>query len=227
MLRRLVPFAAFGTVLVLTPGALAAPKACKLVRDERDDVIGTVDFAPTNRFYGDTDLDILSADVATNAKYVTAVVRPATLRADNTQSPLGRMWQLWFSVEGKTFSLSAVAAPDGEVAQLAYEAAPGEVVSVVGLGRVSLTLDYQRREVRMTAPVSRFAPHASMRRGQVISDLVVHTYKHYGVSGQDQQGLPENDAPDLANSGVATGADTARSTRRYVAGSPSCVTPGR
>ena len=228
MLRRLVPFAALGTVLVLTPAAVGAPRSCRLVTDAPDDAVGTsVDLAPETRgVYGDNDLDVVSADVATNAKYVTAVIRTATLRETSPDSPAGRMWELWFAVDGKRFRLSAAVAPDGPTAEVSYESAPGQPISMLGLGPATLKLDVARREVRITAPVSRLAPHVSLRRGTVLSGLVVHTYKHYGVSGEGQRNLPDNDAPDLGSSGFGSGTDTARSNRRYVAGGASCVRVG-
>lgn len=232
-LIRLTPYAAAVALLALTPAALAAPKACRLVTDPAGDgrATGHTSTPYTDDVYDSTDLDILSADVATDAKNITAVVRLKTLRAEDPDSPTGRSWDLWFVVGEQRYIMMATVAPDGYRAivyrQLHDTRYNGNgATAAEGIGRAKVVLDLARAEVRMTAPLSLFVPHTPIVRGHAIRDLASWSYHHTGVGG-GRHSLPNGHVVDYGSGGVGNSIDSATSTKAYVVGTPSCVAVGR
>lgn len=223
MHRRLASAAAFAAVLTLGSGATAAPRSCRLVTDAKGDA-GAV--------AADGDLDVVSADVATNAKYVTAVIRTASLRgAASPDSPLGRAWELWFLVAEQRYILHAAAAPDGYtgiVYRLTFDQTGGGTGPYAGegIGRARVTFDTKRRELSITAPLSHFAPWTPLTRDRVLRDLRVFTYKHYGTGGAYHE-IAADYGVYYGSGGLGHGADHATSRRTYQVGGPSCVAVGR
>lgn len=236
MHRRPASLAAFATVLALGSGATAAPRSCRLVTDPKGDDVGTGWNAPpvTDGVADDGDLDVLSADVATNATFVTAVIRTAKMRGPNSpDSPLGRSWELWFLVAEQRYILHATAAPDGYdgiVYRLTFDdtsdrSRPGAYAGE-GIGRARVTFDGKRAEVSITAPLSHFAEWTPITKDRTLRDLRVLTYKHYGVGGGSYE-LTDDLGAYYGSGGLGHSVDQAFSKKTYRVGSPSCVAVGR
>ena len=230
---RLLPYAAALALLALSPAALAAPKACRLVTAPAGDgrATGHTSTPYTDDVYDSTDLDILSADVATDAKNITAVVRLKTLRENDPDSPTGRSWDVSFLVGEQRYIMMATVAPDGHrgivYRQLHDTRYSGNgATTAEGIGPAKVVFDHKRAEVRMTAPLSHFVPHTPIIRGHAIRDLSSWSYHHAGVGG-GRHSLPNGHVVDYGSGGVGSSIDGATSTKVYVAGTASCVAVGR
>ncbi|HWL36915.1 MAG TPA: hypothetical protein VNQ77_12030 [Frankiaceae bacterium] len=227
MHRRLVPAAALGGVLLLSSSAGAAPRSCQLVKDPRGDM------HPVAPVGSDNDLDILSADLATDKTYVTAVVRTVSMRgATSPDSPTGRAWEVWFTAGEETFIMAAHALAngyDGIVYHVdgEYEAGPeAGAYTGTGIGPARVTFDTVRREVRITAPLRHFTPFASIVRGRILHNLRAGAFKMVG-NGPVSQSTPLGYGTWIGSGGVGTSQDLAFSKRTYDPGTPSCVAVGK
>jgi hypothetical protein len=232
-LSRLAPYAAAAALAAFSPAALAAPRACRLVTDPAGDgrLTGNTSTPYTDDVYDSTDLDILSADVATDAKNVTAVVRLKTLRENDPDAPTGRSWDVSFVTGEQRYVLRADVAPDGQSGIVFREQgrttySGNGAATAEGIGKAKVVLDYARAEVRMTAPLSRFAPYTPIVRGHALKDLSVWSYHHAGTGGS-RHSLPNDWVVDYGGGGLSHSIDHATSTRVYLAGAPSCVAVGR
>lgn len=226
MHRRLALTAALGAVLLLSSGAGAAPRSCLLVKDARGDM------NPVAGAGADDDLDILSADVATDKNSITAVVRTVSMRgATSPDSPAGRAWEVWFTAGEETFILAAHALAngyDGIVYHVEgrYEAGPEEgAYTGTGIGPATVTFDTRRKEVRITSALRHFQPYASIVRGRILHDLQAGAFKMYG-NGPVSQSTPIGYGAWMGSGGVGHSNDLAYSKRTYNPGTPSCVAVG-
>ena len=213
MRRLAVVVVALGVAAAATPSLAGPSKACMLVRD----AVGDATDQPNMTVPGlnQPDLDIVSADVASDARSVTTVVRVQRL-GTALEAP-GRRNQYRFS-----FHLGAY----GDVVTYAYRGVDGEKfhVTVPTEGEYETktllpatgVFDVARNEVRVTLPLKQASGNRKIRKPTYISQLAAETHRGVGaVSG-------------LAGSfGVATSVDNASSESRYVVGSASCVQVGR
>ena len=229
-LARLTPYAAAVALLALSPAALAAPKSCRLLVDPAGDDRVTTDSTTTPQtedVYDSSDLDVVSADVASNAKNITAVVRTTTLHESDPESPTGRKWDVLFVVGEQRYIMSATTAPDGyrgivyretaDYEEGGYGATAGE-----GIGRAKVDLDYKRKEVRITAPLSHFAPYTSISHGRHVRNIEVWAFHHYGTGGGRVE-TPTDFVVDYGSGGAGHSVDHGVTKKTYVAGSASCV----
>jgi hypothetical protein len=164
------------------------------------------------------DLDIVSADVASDARSVTTVIRVQHL--GTALEAAGRRNQYRFS-----FFLGAY----GDVVTYAYRRVDGEqfAVTVPTEGETTTrtvraatgVFDVARNEVRVTIPLMQARGNRTMRKQMYFTQLSAETFRGFGAAGSGA-GLP-------GGLGVATGVDQASSRNRYLAGSPSCVQVGR
>ncbi|HEX8001754.1 MAG TPA: hypothetical protein VF519_03575 [Mycobacteriales bacterium] len=213
---RLAAAAAAVAAAVLAPAASAAGVACHLVVDPKGDQSHGTDLVPSS-VYVSPDLDVVGADVASNKRHLTAVVRTASLREVDTDAPTGRAYAVLFTVNGHRYRLAATYGPDG------YVGTASDEDKGAGLGGASVVLDHAKREVRISAPAATFGVAA----GNVISGLAVTTGHHYGTNSPKVVPGAAGYGAYVGGAGLTDETDTASSTRTYVAGSRSCVTPGR
>lgn len=184
------------------PARAAAAPTCLLVTD------GTNDVFPVNSGL----LDVVSADIASNAKQITGVIRVATdLKFDDRTWPVGRVYRLTFRGGKSPVYFSYVTTPTAHDAWYGHEA---ESQNAGYLGRA--TVKIVGNELRMTAPVSGFAKYGSFKPGATIGSISVWTQRLVGYYTQPEQYTqvaPKN-------------ADDAATSRTYVAGRSSCVRVG-
>jgi len=194
-------------------GAATKPKpkpvkpVCNLVTDDKGDGAGLVN--------NQDGLDVLSGDLASNAKSVTAVIRlaAAPVAAGNPDAPEGAAYYFVFSVPGATNPLYLTASSDvtgkysfamGDVqpsptgGQL-YQNATGTVTGHINGSVITMTVD---RGV--------LGALGDVKPGQKVTGLGVEVF--YPVEVPMVGGLLEE-------------ADSA-SGKSYVAGALSCVKPG-
>jgi hypothetical protein len=197
----------------LAPDAVAAKPVCRIVQDARGDAE-----YPTNGVPGDDGDDLLSADLASDGRQLTAVWRLAALRVPNPSSPLGQSFVAYFQVSGSTrvFFLHATTATAPASFWLGYmeDSPTGPRTRSAGAGKG--LLDSVRGEVRMTVPTRSFLPvggrivrGARLRSVEVFSSRVL---------------VPPTTA--LSGVNVWLAFDDAQG-ESYVVGTPSCARPVR
>jgi hypothetical protein len=158
--RRLIAaLAALGTVVIAAPVQARGPALiCKLIRDAAGDaqvVPGATD--PSDS--GTGALDIVSADVASNAKLIGVTIRVANLRALN-QVPQGNQYDFYFDSTGQTFDFMAQLPQSGDPT---YEVFAGPsayspngddtnaTYSGEGIASATGVIDFSHNEIRITA----------------------------------------------------------------------------
>lgn len=216
------------SLAVLTAGspAFAAPKpkpSCGLVKDAAGD---TSSPAPDKAL--DAQLDITSADVATDSKNVTVVVRLSALTAADPANPQGRVYEFDFTAQEKNFIVMGSLLPGGNsfsvfISDTRFEEGKSGARAATGIGSATGVVDVAAKEVRMTAPLSVFDGYANLRGGTLYY-LSAWTYRANGMSAQPalEQGSVE------ITSSLGIGVDQAWGRKSYYrAGNPSCVKPGR
>jgi len=157
----------------------------------------------------DQSLDITSADVATDATRLTTVIRVAKLTTGtDPNSPAGRQWTLSFTIDGHLVSVNVYDGPFGTMASY-----PGDTP----------VLDTTKNEIRFTILLSKLADASATP--QVRNHVSVLTA--FNVSSNETVEGP--DVPGAVHGGTLfrlQQPDAATSTKKYIAGTPSCVKVG-
>jgi len=201
--------------LVVAGAATAATKpkpkpVCNLVTDANGDANG---FFVTDTGLpvppSDDYLDVVSADIASDAKTVTAAIRPKAVGAD-PMAPTGSAYYFNFSIGGTPVYLTAQT--DGSGAwTYNYGDFAGEGGTRNDLGTATGVVDAAKKEIRITASVKSWAD--PIKAGATkLTDLNVLAQRFIGVSGVG---------------GATPSADEATSAKVYLAGAASCVKPGK
>ncbi|HEU0131966.1 MAG TPA: hypothetical protein VFQ85_13330 [Mycobacteriales bacterium] len=113
--RKLLALAAVTPLVLTAPVAHAATKpkpkkpVCNLIKDGASDGTGTATGAAGPN---DPNLDILGADIATNAKTLTTLIRLSAVDGSGDTSPAGRSFTVSFTVNKKDVSLRASIGPN-------------------------------------------------------------------------------------------------------------------
>lgn len=197
--------------LVATAGVsgAAAKPVCNLVTDPKGDGTG---FVLTDRNYlpNDPQLDIVSGDVASDGKTITAVLRLADLQLTDNAAPTGRTYYVNFGVGEVELNLSAAVEPDGSAT---YSAGFQDTASRAGLGAATGVIDVAKKEVRISAPLSIFAEKVKLKSGSKLDY----------VEGLAQRYIGNR----TAGRGVTPSADATDPGKGYTVGAPSCVVVGK
>jgi hypothetical protein len=195
-----------GVAHAATKHKKAPPPVCNLVTDLASDSGPLAAQGQTSGY--DASLDIVSADVATDAKNLTAVIRvkkltPFTPSAPDTNSPLGREWQFNMLINGNhPYGLTAFDGPFG----------PNFTTGAKGG-----VLDYAHNEIRITQPLS--AMPFALPKGSVMNSLQATVYSVIQLDQTAGFGY----ATILGQEDTAAG----KATTKYFAGTPSCVKVGK
>lgn len=208
--RTLRPALAAGLLGVLATAGLAgaapAKPSCNLVQDVKGDGTGFV-FTDQDYLPNDANLDLVSGDIATDAKTITAVIRTDALALSDPNSPTGRAYYANFAVAGKQLYLAVRLDATG-----AGTFSGGYIENTrQGLGAATGVVDVEKKEVRISAPLSLFASQAVIKPGTKIADLNLLAQRYIGVAGP----------------GATPSADEAVGGKVYTAGSTSCVVVGK
>ncbi|MDX6197578.1 MAG: hypothetical protein QOJ79_729 [Actinomycetota bacterium] len=207
--------------------ATAASKAkpvCNLVQDAKGD-------AGINGQAGADGDDIVSADIASDATTVTAVVRVAGLQVPDPQSPLGRSYSVLFTAPGSAdlLYLAARTYPQGTKFIFGYQAVdPNTGVNTnYSLGDATGTVDTAKGEVHVSAPIKAFVDgaKAKLARGAKLAGLSASVDRIYG------QGVVPSQSPVPGGPRVPLGGFTLQfddaAGGSYLMGTPSCVIVGK
>jgi hypothetical protein len=218
---------AVALAFVATGSANAAvKKSCKIVTDDPGDTFaaraqdGTAAAAAGPKEDG---FDILSADIATSTKFVTAVIRVKKLSSAIQTSPLGAGFSFDFLLP--TSSLQASMRAVYVTGQAPYYEVTSKDPKVPNSPSTFLALakgfaDTKKNEVHITAPLSAFASLGTIKKNTLIQPA--------GDAATSGRAVPTS--PGTAGRPVATRyvfADVATVSKPYRAGNLSCVTPGK
>jgi hypothetical protein len=210
-----------GTATTQVANAAKVKPVCNLITDPKGD--SNLDGVP-----GEGTVDIVSADIASNAKTLTAVVRLADLQNPDPESPLGLAYYLEFNVPGSSavWFLTARLYPTGNHFFFGYQG-PDPLLplnTLYATDAVTGVVDTAKKEIRVSAPLSVVNKSVKVHSGVKLSGLVASAYKVLG------QGLvpSQNVGPGrLPLGGLSETYDTAPSSKIYVMGTPSCVAVGK
>lgn len=140
------------------------PKTCFIMTDIAKDGTGTGNGTPAVA-PDDPSLDLLSADIATNAKTLTAVWRVSNVTPANTTSaPTGRAYTTTFNVRGQVVTVRAILSPAGD------KWGDG------GTGKV----DPAKNEVRMHIPLAKLA--VPIKPNEKLTDFSATTWRWVGTT---------------------------------------------
>jgi hypothetical protein len=199
----------------------AAKPVCNLIQDAK----GDSGISPAPGADGD---DIVSADIASDATTITAVLRVAALSANDPQAPLGRSYSVLFTAPGSAdlLYLSARAYPQGTKFIYGYQAVDATGVTTnYTLGEATGTLDTAKGEVHVSAPVKALADGAKAKLGPgaKLSALSATVDRIYGQGVVPSQNVGPQRVP---LGGFTLQFDNAAGGS-YLMGTPSCVAIGK
>lgn len=198
----------------IAPAAVAAGKPapvkpmCKQVTDDSGEEY-VVRNAATQTVDDDA-LDLLSADVATNATTMTVVLRVKKLATAPTTSPAGATYQMTFNVGNEEALYYALVStgPNGLFSEFGTREALPAVTSVpTVIGTPTPKLDLAKNEVRMSFPLSLFGSVKLVKGKTKIAPVETTTGR--------------------GNRGRGVFADDSVGGKNYVAGTASCVAVGK
>jgi hypothetical protein len=214
--------------------AKPAPKpVCNLVQDPSGDAPFDVTLGlAANSMPNDPNGDILSADLSSDGKFVTAVIRVKSIATPGTTWPLAHFYMLSWTAPGHDSPVylggvvdpnpaaGAVFGPqfvfgDGGTFQGALLCYNIDSTAVKG------TIDTAKNTLTLSVPISAISAFGKFTPGNKFSGLEASSQAL--VNGPV---LPQN-LPAVGGS-IAWGwaEDTADGTKDYTAGAPSCVKPG-
>ncbi|HWL38138.1 MAG TPA: hypothetical protein VNQ77_18265 [Frankiaceae bacterium] len=201
---RSVCAAALLALLGASPAGAATKPYCRLLVDARGDTA-----------LADTpSLDVLSADVVSDARRITAVVRVAgSPSVFGPTSPAGHRYLVRFSGQGGTLAVFVwyVLTPTGGVAKYGLYDDAGETETNLGYA----TARVAGNAVHLTVPVDALRAYGRFTRGARITGLTAFAFRWVGAYA-----TPQVYAHDSREADRATGG------KPYVAGARSCVKPG-
>jgi hypothetical protein len=215
MLRPLCVLTA-ALVVATSPPTLASRTACRLLTDAThdDQLTPATGRSPSSA----PSMDIVSADIASDDRRVTAVIRLRDLSLTDPHGTPGSGYWLELTTARATFLLHAERSVESTRYLLVHRTSAnvGEV-----LAHVTGVFDEDRDEVRITATRAAFQGRAPLRRGDVVTGLTAVSLREQGVAALPVQPLGR---PMGFMNGIA--ADDATGSATYRLGAPSCVVPG-
>ena len=206
------------------PKKAGPPPVCNLIQDAKDDTFavraqdGAGAYGPQEATF-----DILSEDLGSDAKTLTAVIRVAKLGTAAGTAPGGLDFRIGFTLPGQeptdgNFFLNARTDRSGAASFLlglrtvveAGQSTTAKLADATGV------FDTAKNEVRISVPVD-----AVKTEGVALAPGMKMSF-----AGLDQTSARNVVVNPVTGVGTATFADVTASEKAYVAGEPSCVTPG-
>jgi hypothetical protein len=221
----LVPLIVVGGLL--TPVASAAPApVCNTITDPKGDTFA-IRTQDAQGAYGPQEdaLDIVSADLASDGKVVTAAVRLVSLSRAISTSPQGFTVGLDFIIGSSSdvVRLQAVLVNGDsdrfEVSAKADDAVPNTPSTFVAA--VTGVVDEKKGEIRITAPADVLAPYGALKPGMKL-------IPNEAESATASRGVPAiTTTPGQPMTTRGPFADIAASGKTVLVGAKSCVVPGK
>lgn len=217
--RRVLALVAVAALAVPAVDATAAVKAkpkpkplCNQVVDDKGDPY-VVRQEPSAK-QADDALDLVSADVASNAKTMTVAIRLAKLATPPATSPVGATYQLTFNLSGDEAETLYYVLVSTDPSGAGYsefgtrQSLPAVTSVSTVLGTPTAVVDVAKSQVRASFPLSLFGSGASLKKG-VTKVLPVELTAGRGTHGR----------------GVF--ADDAVGGKSYPLGAASCLPVGK
>lgn len=205
-------------------GAVAAPAkpkpVCNLISDAKDDTFA-LRSQDSEGVYGPQEdaLDIVSGDIASNGKVLTAVLRVKKMALSAGSSPNGLSFRVQFTHGGldedTNLFLSGRASGTNQVFTAGSRAITANISTK--LADVKGVFDLAKSEVRITAPLDVFT---SLGGG-------IKTGTKLQLAELDQTASRFVGVNPATGADTATFADVTTSVSSYTVGAPSCVVPGK
>jgi hypothetical protein len=194
---RLLVAGSLAVSLAAAGGALAAPApVCNLITDPTGDTTGP-----------STALDIVSGDVANDAKTFTGVIRTAALSETDLSSPTGIAWGMRFSAPKSELPIYLLATKfQGSAVEFTFGEVDG--TSLVEKGTGTGVIDVAKKEVRIHVPTKALG----LKAGTKLTDLTAQGRRAIGASGI--AAYSNADASSVDNA------------KPYTTNAASCVKPG-
>jgi hypothetical protein len=221
----LVPAALVAGLLV--PGAsAAAPPACNTISDPKGDTFA-IRLQDGQGAYGPQEdaLDVVSADLASDGKVVTAAIRLASFSRAIATSPQGFSVGLDFLIGSSTdvVRLQAVLVNGDsdrfEVSAKAADAVPNSPSTFVAA--VTGVVDDKKSEIRISAPAEVLAAYGALKPG---TKLIPNEAESATVA----RGVPAlTTTPGAPMTTRGPFADIAAGGKTVAVGTKSCVVPGK
>ena len=201
--------------------ATAAPKpSCNVITDATGDAV-------YNNVPGDNAEDIVSGDLASDGKTLTAVVRVKALAYPDPQWAPGHVYSVSFGLKGMSADEIFVAArtyPQGVQYILGHRALDptSGINTSYKDADVTGAIDTGKGEVRITVPVSALAKLGKISKGTVIKGATAKTER---IAGQGV--VPSQDAGGtrVPLGGLLLQEDISDGGKAYTVGAKSCVKP--
>jgi len=206
---------------------------CNLVTDPAGDsnVDLTLGLAP-GRMPADPNGDILSADVASDGKFVTAVLRLKSLATPDTAYPLAHFYMVSWTVPGHDSPVylggtvdpnPAAATVFGPQFVFGDSATFHSALNYYNIAstKVKGTVDAAKGTLTLSVPISAISSYGKYTPGTRFTGVNASTQAL--VNGPV---LPANEPPVGGSIAWGWQEDTASGSKDYVAGTPSCVKPG-
>lgn len=210
MSRRIAIAALTGGLLAAAAAtSVAAPapkKACNLTVDRTGDATRYFVNGPGGPNV--QALDIKSVDIASNAKFVTTVVRVAKLAETEATAPYGMAWRATFKL-GELEYYTKVMVNRDKVKTYDFGFLDNAIESSLGTSDGTLAFDLTTSEIRLTVPVNKWANKGAPTVGK----------KALNISAKSYRAMPR---PALDSD-----SDDATGTAAYTFGAPSCVVVGK
>ena len=204
---------------------------CNLVTDGAGDALFDPVGTGLNKFPEDPNGDILSADLASDGKFVTGVIRVKTLATPDTTFPEAHFYMLSWTVPGHDSPVYLGATVDPNPASAAYgpQYVFGDGATFHGAvnyyniasTKVKGTVNAAKSTLTLSVPISALASYGKYTPGTKFTGINASTQAL--VNGPV---LPANEPPVGGSIAWGFQEDTADGGKDYVAGTPSCVKPG-
>lgn len=154
--------------------------------------------------------DIVSADVAADAKTLTTVIRVDKLAKSTSADPLGSQWRFDFFVGETNLYTQATSSPFGDKFVAGYTDTTSHSIANSGATGV---FDEAKSEVRVTVPLSAYDAQAKITPGTKLTQLAVSAGDYINTAGGSPSGSIQ--------------ADDATGGKPYATGTPTCVVIGK
>lgn len=212
----------------------SAPPVCNLVTDPA----GDAPFDPTGAGApgapNDPNGDILSADLASDGKFVTAVIRVKSVATPAAPWPGAHFYMLSWTAPGHDTPvyLGGIVDPNPAAATMfgpqfvfgdGGKFGPGGALLYYNIDSTAVkgTVDAAKNTITMSVPISAISKFGKFTPGNTFSGLQAASQAL--INGPV---LPMNVAPVGGSIAWSFSEDSADGSKNYAAGTPSCVKPG-
>ena len=182
-----------------------APPICNQIVDPKGDATAGAISASNEPSW-----DVVSADIASDAKTLTTVIRVDKLAKSTQSDPLGSQWRFDFFVGETNLYTQATSTPFGDRFVVGYTDTTSHAITNPAVTGV---FDEAKNEVRVSAPLSAFDAQAKIPPGTSLTQLAASAGDFVNTAGGNPSGSFQ--------------ADDAAGAKPYITGTATCVVVGK